>query len=77
MRLLLVVVAGLARVASAQWGTPTQVSMAGANVFGSAVAASGTTVHLAFNDNGIRYRRSTDEGLTWSAPVLIAPARCT
>jgi hypothetical protein len=39
----------------------------GGDVWGEGIAATGSTVHLVYGTGEIRYRRSTNEGTTWSA----------
>jgi len=63
----------------ASWSPDTMLSN-GAGLKGEpAVAASGDCVHAAWEDRdsgynaGIRYRRSTDAGLTWLPETLLAP----
>ena len=64
----------------AAWSADTLLSN-GAGFKGEpAVAASGACVHVVWEDrdsgfnSGIRYRRSTDAGLTWLAETLLAAA---
>ncbi len=44
----------------------------GSDIFGEGIAASGSTVHLVYGVNGVTYRRSLDEGKTWSAGKPVA-----
>jgi hypothetical protein len=37
------------------------------DVWGEGMAASGSTLHLVYGTSDIRYRRSTDQGTTWTA----------
>src|SRR5262245_22151755 len=55
-----------ARVAHAQWGPETPISMTGGDLFGEGIAASGTAVHVIYGNTDVRYRRSNDDGATWN-----------
>jgi hypothetical protein len=63
--------------AQAQWDTETPMTTTGGDVWGEGIAASGSTLHLVYGTNTISYRRSLDEGKTWSASKQIGTARCT
>jgi len=52
------------------WGAPP-VALSPIFNYYAAIAASGTTVHLSYGDEAVYYRRSLDEGETWSSPVFI------
>jgi len=62
------------------WSADTLLSNGAGFKAEPAVAASGGSVHAVWEDRdsgynaGIRYRRSTDAGLTWLADTLLAPA---
>jgi hypothetical protein len=56
----------LGRAAHAQWGPETPMTATGGDVWGEGIAASGSTVHFVYGTGTISYRRSTDEGATWS-----------
>jgi hypothetical protein len=71
LRLSVVVVLLLASNARADWGPETRLTMTNADVWGEGIATSGTTVHLMYGTNEVRYRNSTDEGKTWNADMLI------
>ncbi len=62
---LMFLTAGLAFV---QWDPEIQLGAG----FGEDIAVSGSTVHLIYGENPIRYRRSTDDGVTWSSPITLA-----
>lgn len=55
--------------ASAQWEQEQQLSTGGGSIYGQALAATGNTVHMVFGNTDIRYRRSVDQGGTWSNVV--------
>lgn len=57
--------------AAAQWGPETQLTSTAGSTYGTGLAASGDTVHLVYGERPIRYRRSLDEGATWSDEVTI------
>lgn len=54
--------------ANAQWTTPVQI---GNTLFCSVAADNDSTVHVAYGDGDISYTRSTDEGATWSSPIVL------
>jgi hypothetical protein len=57
------------------WGPLVAMTPSGSSIADTAIAASGTTLHYVYSTGwggaNIEYRRSTDEGATWSAPVTI------
>lgn len=53
---------------NAQWSTPVQI---GNTLFCSVAADNNSTVHIAYGDGSISYKRSTDEGTTWSSPITL------
>lgn len=55
----------------AQWGPETPLTDTGSSIFGTGLAATGDVVHLVYGERPIRYRRSIDEGVTWSAETTI------
>src|SRR4051794_13409657 len=61
----------LAGGADAQWGPETPLTSTGSDVWGEGVATSGSTVHVIYGTGEVRYRRSLDEGTTWSAGQLL------
>ncbi|MGQ0722034.1 MAG: FlgD immunoglobulin-like domain containing protein [Candidatus Eiseniibacteriota bacterium] len=61
-----------ARSALAQWDPERQISAAPGDVWAYGIAASGTTAHLIWGISPVYYRRSTDEGATWSADTVIS-----
>ena len=71
---LAAVLAGLvmaSTAAHAQWDAETPMTSTGGDVWGEGIAASGSTLHLVYGTNTISYRRSLDEGKTWSASKQI------
>ncbi len=50
----------------AQWDPETPMTATGGDVWGEGIAAAGSTIHLVFGAGDINYRRSTNEGSTWS-----------
>ena len=65
--------------AGATWDSAVRVSLSDSNhIFGATVAASGSDVHIVWEgrDNGsLRYRRSTDGGMTWlpETALVVSP----
>jgi hypothetical protein len=55
---------------SAAWGPP--VELAGGHSLFKAIAAAGTSVHVARGEGVVLYRRSDDEGRTWSPEKAVA-----
>lgn len=53
--------------ADAQWGTEVPLTSTGGDIYGEGIAASGSTVHVIYGNSDVRYRRSTDNGATWSS----------
>ena len=43
----------------------------GGDVWGEGIAATGSTLHLIYGTGQIRYRRSSDEGTSWTADKLV------
>src|SRR5262245_6963351 len=68
MRIAVVVglILGWAGFARAQWETETPMTSTGSDVWGEGIAAAGSTVHMVYGTNEVRYRSSTNEGQTWS-----------
>jgi hypothetical protein len=52
--------------AEAQWDPELPLTATGGDIFGEGLAASGTTIHVIYGNSDVRYRRSTDDGATWS-----------
>ncbi len=72
----------VASVVHAEWGLDTKLSFGETSVglsenMGPCLVAQGTTLHVVWSDtqrgSGIYYSRSTDEGITWAAPVRLSP----
>lgn len=61
-----------APAADGPWGPETQLSAAWRNVWRYGIASSGQTVHMVWGSDPIRYRRSLDEGATWSADAILS-----
>ncbi|MEO6687725.1 MAG: sialidase family protein [Dokdonella sp.] len=59
------------RVAAAQWGPETPLSALPGDVYGEGIAVAGSTIHVIYGTNEVRYRKSVDEGLSWSAERTI------
>jgi len=66
-----IVMCACMRSATAQWGPETPLSALPGDVYGEGIAASGTTVHVIYGTGDVRYRKSIDEGLIWSAERTI------
>ncbi|HEY5943895.1 MAG TPA: sialidase family protein [Kofleriaceae bacterium] len=60
-----------ARIAAAQWDVEQPLTQTNADIFGEGIATSGSTVHVVYGNSDIRYRKSTDNGATWSSEKLI------
>lgn len=58
--------------ARAQWAAETRLSSGGGDVWAHGIAATGTTLHVIWGIDPVRYRRSNDEGTTWSADTTLA-----
>ncbi len=58
-------------VLAADWGPETPLTATNYDVYGEGIAASGKTLHLIYGASDISYRRSLDEGATWSSPKLL------
>lgn len=58
----------------AQWDPEGQVSAGSGDVWQHGIAATGDVVHLIWGEDPIRYRRSMDEGETWSDDVALVPS---
>lgn len=54
------------------WSTPVQV---GSSIYYNLAAEGGNTVHVAYGDGTIFYRRSFNEGATWSSPITLGTGR--
>ncbi len=52
--------------AEAQWSTEQPLTSTGGDIYGEGLATSGTTVHVIYGNSDVRYRRSMDDGTTWS-----------
>ena len=59
---------------SGPWGPETQLTAAWRDVWRWGIASSGRTVHMVWGYNPIHYRRSLDEGATWSADTILSAA---
>ena len=53
------------------WGTDRQLSAASGDVWYNGIAANGNSVHMVRGDGTVYYRRSLDEGATWSQETVI------
>ena len=53
------------------WSAPVRITKTGQGVFRMRIAANGNYVHVGGGGAPTSYRRSTDNGATWSAPQLI------
>jgi hypothetical protein len=62
----LLLVCASAGGAAADWDTETPVTTTGSDVWGEGIASSGSTVHMIYGTNEVRYRSSTNEGASWS-----------
>lgn len=71
MRAALLLVCLAVGTAHAQWDPEIPLSSTGGDIFGAGLAASGSTVHVIFGNSTVEYRRSTDEGLSWSDAVSL------
>ncbi len=69
--LALLALTGAAGTARAQWGPETVMTATGADVWGGGIASVGSTLHFIYGTGEIRYRRSTDEGTTWSSGTRV------
>jgi len=67
MRTFVLAILLAARIAHAQWDPEVPLTMTGGDIFGEGIAASGTTVHVIYGNTDVRYRRSSDDGATWSS----------
>src|SRR6185295_4600444 len=65
---LLIALAVTGPTAHAQWGPETPLTSTTGDVWGEGIAASGNTLYLVYGTSDIWYRRSADQGQTWSAP---------
>jgi MYXO-CTERM domain-containing protein len=65
--LLVAVAVTSARAAPSDWDTETPITSTGSDVWGEGLATAGSTVHMVYGTNEIRYHNSTNEGATWSA----------
>ena len=63
------VLLGLFSIASAhgQWDPEEPMTATGGDIWGEGIAASGSVLHLVYGTSDISYRRSPDEGKTWSS----------
>lgn len=59
-------------VARGQWDSEQQITFESRDASAYGIAASGSIVHVISGKSPIYYRRSTDEGATWSADVVLA-----
>jgi len=57
------------------WEPPIQLTSGSGDKWFYALAAQGTTVHFAQGNDTILYRRSTDEGKTWTHDVTLGAGR--
>lgn len=69
--LALLAFTGAADNARAQWGPETVMTATGGDVWGGGIASVGSTLHFIYGTGEIRYRRSTDEGTTWSSGTRV------
>ena len=58
--------------ADGPWGPEKRMSRGSGDVWYWGIASSGRTVHMVWGNNPIRYRRSLDEGATWSTDRILA-----
>ena len=61
-----------APAADGPWGPETKLSAGWRDVWRLGIASSGRTVHMVWGNSPIRYRRSLDEGATWSADTILS-----
>jgi hypothetical protein len=54
------------RLVQAQWGPETPITWTGSDVWGEGIAASGSTLHIVYGTDEVRYQRSPDQGATWT-----------
>src|SRR5690349_9886820 len=66
--LVLVAALAFAAEAQAQWSAEVALTATGSPDWGAGIATSGDTVHVVSGTSDINYRRSLDQGATWSAP---------
>jgi MYXO-CTERM domain-containing protein len=59
------------RAVAAEWGPETPLTSTGSSVYGEGIAAAGSTLHMIYGTSTISYRRSLDEGGSWSPPMLL------
>lgn len=57
--------------AHAQWGTETPMTSTGFDVWGEGIASAGNTLHVVYGSGDIRYRRSSDQGATWTDEDIV------
>ena len=65
------IVASTAATAHAQWDAETPLSATGFDVWGEGISATGDTLHVVYGSGDLRYRRSTDQGATWTAERVV------
>ena len=58
--------------ADGPWGPELQLSAASGKIWRWGIASSGRTVHMVWGGDPIHYRRSLDEGATWSADTILS-----
>ena len=63
---VIVALACTTRLAYAQWSAEAPLTSTGGDIYGEGIAASGSTVHVIYGNSDVRYRRSTDNGVSWS-----------
>ncbi len=64
--------AAMGAAADGPWGPEIQLSAASRNLWRFGIASSGRTVHMVWGGDPIHYRRSLDEGATWSADTILS-----
>lgn len=53
--------------AAAAWDAEVPLTSTASDVWGEGLATAGRTVHVVYGTGSVRYRRSTDDGVTWSS----------
>jgi hypothetical protein len=66
-----ITICALARIAAAQWDPEQPLSSTTSDIYGEGIATAGSTVHVVYGNNEIRYRKSADAGATWTDEKVI------